>query len=333
MIRIGNFQVDFEQREIWRGGATLRVGSRALDILQVLIDADGALVSKDEIMQRVWPHSFVEENNLQVQIAWLRKAFGEDRDLIRTVPGRGYQLIAPKGLAASAPGLVPLGTKLRLPANASKLVGRDAMVSEIAARLGEVSELTLVGAGGIGKTSLAIEVAHKIGEQFRDGVYFLELAALSDTNAVLAAVAETCGTPFAYDAVSAKRIAQALADSQCLIVLDNAEHVIEAVAELVCALVARAPGLRVLATSREPLRVANESIFRVQPLAVPAVGAPPDEVFSHAAVQLFLSRARAIDIHFGVDLRSARLIGDICRRLDGIALAIELAAARAATLA
>lgn len=332
MIQIGNLQVYLEQREIRLDGALLHMGSRAFDILALLIDAGGTLVSKDEIMRRVWPTSCVEENNLQVHVAALRKALGGDRGLIKTVPGRGYQLVKPLWPTPDIRRAGQSHPKHDLPVNQSKLVGRDAAVSDIITLFGEVRALTLVGAGGIGKTKLAIEVAHKISGEFRDGVCFLELAALSEANAVLAAVAEAHEAQCAGLPASARCIADALSDQQCLIVLDNAEHVIDVVTDLVAEFVARAPGLRVLVTSREPLRLEGETIFRVPPLEVPAADATLDEAFAHSAVQLFLRGARAIDRNLCVDAHSVRLVGDICRRLDGIALAIELAAARAATL-
>lgn len=332
MIRIGKLQIDLEQREIRQDGAVLRVGSRALDILELLIRAEGALVPKDEIMRRVWPTSFVEENNLQVHVAALRKALGDDRDLIRTVPGRGYQLVPPRPVVSDTTRSARCCGARGLSANVPTLVGRDKEVSGIIKLLGEVVEVTLVGTGGIGKTSLAIRVAHQIGEQFRDGARFIELAALSEADAVLTAVAEICEVPFAGRLLSTGKIAEALAAQQGLIVLDNAEHVIDVVTELVGALVAHAPQLRILVTSREPLRLEGETLFRVQPLDVPEADAPLDEVPTHSAVMLFVCRARSVGLDPAVDAQSMRLVGGICRRLDGIALAIELAAARAATL-
>jgi predicted ATPase/DNA-binding winged helix-turn-helix (wHTH) protein len=332
MIQIGKLQIDLVQREIRHDGAMLRVGSRAFDILELLIHAEGAVVSKDEIMRRVWPTSFVEENNLQVHIAALRKALGDDRDLIRTVPGRGYQLVSPRAPAADAGRSAQRSGAHGMPASVPRLVGRDTAVCEIVTLLAEVPELTLIGAGGIGKTSLAIQVAHQIGGQFRDGVRFVELAALTGVTEVLAAVAQACDLPLAGSAPGVKQIAEALADQQCLIVLDNAEHVIDVVTELVATLLAHGPQLRILVTSREPLRVDCEAIFRVQPLEVPAADAPVDQVFAHSAVQLFVCRVRSMGYDLGADPQTMRRVGDICRRLDGIALAIELAAARAVSL-
>lgn len=332
MIQIGKLQIDLEQGEIWHDGAMLRVGSRALDILALLVDAEGALVSKSEIMERVWPKACVEENNLQVHIAALRKALGDERNLIRTVPGRGYQLVQSTRLATA-------GCRSRVvgpPRCVSKLVGRDDAIAQIVTLLDDVPELTLVGAGGIGKTCLANQVAHVLGDKYRNGVRFFELAAMPEATMVLAALEQACvpaGLPTLGNRVaSAKQIADALADQESLIVLDNAEHVIEVVTELVALLVAWAPQLRILVTSREPLRLADEAVFRVPPLDVPATGARADEVAACSAVQLFVYRARSMGHDFSADTQSMLLIGEICRRLDGIALAIELAAARAVAL-
>lgn len=336
MIQIGNLQIDLEQREIRHAGTTLRVGSRALDILELLIRAEGGLVTKSEIMSRVWPTSFVEENNLQVHVAALRKALGDDRDLIRTVPGRGYQLVASKTSMVDTGQIVPHcvkpGVLASVPASVHELVGREGTLYEVVSLLDEVPELTLVGAGGIGKTSLAIHLAHEIGAQFHDGVRFLELAALSEANAVMAAVVRACELPYEGSELSARQIAEALTDQQCLIVLDNAEHVIDVVAELVDALVALAPQVRTVVTSREPLRLESETLLRVPPLDVPPPDAPLNEVSSHSAVQLFVRRMRSTNPALAIDPQSLRLIGDICRQLDGIALAIELAAVRATAL-
>ncbi|HXZ08016.1 MAG TPA: transcriptional regulator, partial [Paraburkholderia sp.] len=212
------------------------------------------------------------------------------------------------------------------------LIGRESAVDEIAAMLADTPVVTLVGAGGIGKTSLAIRVARELGHRFAGGVRYVELAPLSEPGTVLVAVAEACGVHCASGGISAPEIADTLARSQCLIVFDNAEHVVDVVARLVDVLLPHCPPLNVLVTSREPLRVAGESIYRVRPLEVAADDAPLEHLLSSSAVQLFLRRTRALACDLGTDDRSVRLIGDICRRLDGIPLVIELAASRAVAL-
>ncbi|WP_443798014.1 ATP-binding protein, partial [Burkholderia cepacia] len=185
--------------------------------------------------------------------------------------------------------------------------------------------------GGIGKTSLAGRVAHELRERSGERVLFVALASAATRDDVLLAIAaelglETVGVP------GIAPIAGAFAASPALLVLDNAEHVVDLVADLVDTLTSRAPSLRVLATSREPLHISAEAVFRVSPLAVPDSDAPLDEIVRHSAVELFLARIRAATPDCAVDAAGIRLIGDICRRLDGLPLAIELAAARVATL-
>lgn len=331
MVQIGKLQVNLERREVTENGSPLRIGSRAFDVLELLIDAAGSLVSKDAIISRVWPKTVVEENNLQVQIAVLRKALGEHRDLIRTVPGRGYQLVALRPGSADPSSVVKHESLHGLPAQ-GELIGREAAVGEIAVLLGQSPVLTLVGAGGIGKTSLAIRVAHEHGHRFTGSVRFVELAPVSDPREVTVAAAEACGVRFTGGAPSVERLADALAQQNGLVIFDNAEHVIEAVAELADALAPYHPAVTVLVTSREPLRIAGESIYRVEPLDIVTDDAPLERLRACSAVRLFMRCAQALACGLGTDERSMRLIGVICQRLDGIPLAIELAAARSAAL-
>lgn len=336
MIQIGTLSVDFEQRDIRRHGASLRIGARALDILEVLHRASGSVVSKDDIMDAVWPGLIVEENRLQVHVATLRKALGASRDLIKTVPGRGYLLVAS---ASPGPDLVPAAEAPAVvappdaPASAllAPLVGRDAEIAQIADMLERTPVVTLVGAGGIGKTSLAVRVAHGVRSRSRERVLFVELARASTRDDMLLALAaelglDTRGVP-AID-----RIGEAFAASRCLLVLDNAEHIVDLVASLVETLTSSAGSLRVLVTSREPLHISAEAVLRMSPLAVPDGNASADEIVRCSAVELFLERVRAAAPDCAVDEAGVRLVGDICRRLDGLPLAIELAAARVATL-
>lgn len=332
MIELGKVHIDLVRREVIQDGSPVALGSRAFDILEILIKANGALVSKNELMDRVWPNTVVEENNLQVHIFALRKILGDHREAIRTVQGRGYRLIREKVDGQLPPQTASQHSPRDLPVPASQLLGREEAVGLIAASLRSDRIVTLVGAGGIGKTRLAIRVAHEILGSFRDGVRFVELAAVSETETVLVAMAESCGLRFTGGEVSVVRIAEALVGEQCLIVIDNAEHVTEVVASLVSALTRSNDQLRVLVTSREPVCLPDERVVRVPPLAVPGMDAPIAEVLQSTAVQLFLARAKALGCVTIDDDQSIHLIGQICRRLDGIPLAIELAAARAATL-
>ncbi|ACC74787.1 winged helix-turn-helix domain-containing protein [Paraburkholderia phymatum] len=332
MIQIGTLLVNFEQREIRQQGRPVRIGARAFDILEVLHRADGGIVSKDAIMDAVWPGSIVEENRLQVHIAALRKLFGADRELIKTVPGRGYMLVSESRHARAAERQSGAPSSGGLPACAATLVGRHVEVAQIVDRLGQACVVTLVGAGGIGKTCLAVHVAREMRDRLGEPVCFVELARASTREAVLKALAGALRIDASDDYLTQERLADVLAAAPCVLVLDNAEHVIDVIATLVEALTARAHALRVLVTSREPLHIWAESVFRIEPLAVPATDSSASAILAHSAVELFLTRAQSVAPDCGADEETIRLVGEICRRLEGLPLAIELAAARVATL-
>ncbi|MFK4441505.1 putative ATPase/DNA-binding winged helix-turn-helix (wHTH) protein [Caballeronia udeis] len=336
MVRIGQLLISLESREIQLNSESLRIGSRAFDILEVLIRAEGTLVSKDEIMRRVWPDTVVEENNLQVHVAALRKALGADRDLIKTVPGRGYRLIpvhedSPLQHEDVASLLLPC-TSSMLPAGVSALIGRQTVVAQVLDALSAARVLTLVGAGGIGKTRVALEVAGQAAARFPDGVVFVPLASVSNARFALEALAGALGMKLPAGRLSPDLIGAEIAGRCMLIVLDNCEHVIDAAAEIARAMTAANPESVVLATSREALRIQDEVLYHVPSLDVPADASLGGEILQTSAVQLFLARARTIDPRFSSDEHSLFLTGLVCRRLDGIPLAIELAAARAAVL-
>jgi predicted ATPase/DNA-binding winged helix-turn-helix (wHTH) protein len=318
-------------RTLWQDGEVLHLGSRAFEILAVIASAGGRLVTKDELMNAVWPETIVEENNIQVHLSALRKILGPDRDLILTVPGRGYQLTQrqKQSLPGQSGSHAPTGRPLPLPK--TRLVGRDAAVKQIRAMLEQTHVLTLVGAGGIGKTSLAIETARRAVADFPDSVCLVELTALNSHEAVLAAIVKGCGLPVEGAPLSIARIASALAGKR-LLLLDNAEHVVGHVAQIVESLIAANALLRVLVTSREPLRIMPEAVFRVDPLDVPPPHATDAEILQRSAVKLFLMRANSLQGQVGADSLAIQLVGEICRRLDGIPLALELAAARAVAL-
>ncbi|MFL6700914.1 MAG: ATP-binding protein, partial [Paraburkholderia graminis] len=338
MIELGRFQIDLELRTLWCDSERVPLGSRAFDILAMVVKAGGRLVTKDELMDAVWPNTIVEENNIQVHLSALRKILGADRDLILTVPGRGYQLVQrhrAASIAASSPEAQCAPAGRPLPPLRMQLVGREADVVQIRSMLAHTRVLTLVGAGGIGKTSLAVEAARQaaadVTEPFTEPVWFVELATLGTRDEVLAAIAQACGLPVEHATPGLAQIASALAGRR-LLVLDNAEHVIEHVAEAVEVLAAVNADLRMLVTSREPLRIMAEAVFRVEPLDVPQPGSADADILRRSAVNLFLLRANSMQREVATDSAELRLVGEICRRLDGIPLALELAAARVVTL-
>src|SRR5712675_1193015 len=344
-IEFGRFRVLPRRRELVIEDRPLELGGRAFDVLLVLIEASGAVVSKDVLMERVWPDRIVEENNLQAQISALRRAFGADRDLIRTIAGRGYQFTGeihtvsagPNAQASAGmpqPRRTPPRPPTNLPEPVSELIGRDVELDEILDLSASHRLVTLTGAGGIGKTRLGFAAAWRLLPRFADGVYAIELAPLADPELVPVVVATALGIELASGTASPLSVATALRAKHLMLVLDNCEHVVEAAAQMAEALLRANPATRVIATSREPLRADGEWVYPVPPLAVPAEGSPDDEddPLRYAAVRLFAERVRAALPHFAPDARAAAAIAGICRRLDGIPLAIELAAARAATL-
>ena len=329
-LEFGRFKVIPHRRELIAGGASIAIGGRAFDALLVLIDGGGRVIDKDELMRRVWPDRVVEENNLQAQISALRKAFGVDRDLIRTVAGRGYQFTGRIRSAADRAVPAPASS---LPEPVSELIGRDASVREVVALVTSHRLVTLAGAGGIGKTRLALEVARRLVPNFADGVGLAELAPLTDPQLVPDAVASALRLAPGSGMSSGERVAEALAGREVLVVLDNCEHMIEAAAHMAEALLRAGPGVCVIATSREPLRAVAESVYRVPSLDVPDEDiVDVDDVRLYGAVKLFVARAQAAEPRFVLDRPHAAAVASICRHLDGMPLAIELAAARIAAL-
>jgi DNA-binding winged helix-turn-helix (wHTH) protein len=328
------------RRELLAEGQPLDLGGRAFDVLMALIEASGAVVSKDALMHRVWPNRVVEENSLQAQIAALRRTFGADRDLIRTIAGRGYQFtgeirtVSARPDAQASGGMPPPSRPpTNLPEPVSELIGRDAEVVEIVDLSASHRLVTLAGAGGIGKTRLGFEAGRHLLPRFADGVWAIELAPLSDPELVPVTVATALGLELASGTASPLTVANALRSKQLMLVLDNCEHVVDTAAQMAEALLRANPAARVIATSREPLRAEGEWVYPVPPLAVPTEGSPDGEdPLRYGAVRLFVERACAVEPHFSPDARVLAAIAGICRRLDGIPLAIELAAPRVATL-
>jgi predicted ATPase/DNA-binding SARP family transcriptional activator len=237
---------------------------------------------------------------------------------------------------ALAPSPAPAAVRTNLPAAFTTLIGRAAAMEDIVDRLGAERLVTLTGAGGVGKTSLAIAVARRLGETYDDGAWLVELAALDGASAgptdVAAAVASALRDGGNAHARALDRLVAALSTRQALVVMDNCEHVVEAAAEVSARLLRDAPGVRILATSREPLAVLGEQRWPVPPLDLPAADACAELAGESAAVQLFVARAAAADPRFRLTRANADAVVEICRRLDGLPLALELAASRVAAM-
>jgi predicted ATPase/DNA-binding winged helix-turn-helix (wHTH) protein len=344
IIRFGHCQLFTNRRELIVDGVPVALGNRAFDVLRMLVAAGGHLVTKDEILNRVWQGIVVEENTLQVQITRVRRALGHDRGFLKTVSRRGYRFVAEvtradevgEGTAEVAATIEALAhereKRTNLPAVTSLLLDREAELAEVVRLTAAHRLVTLTGAGGIGKTRLAIEAARHLQSQHPDGAWLVELGPLTDPDLVWVTVATALRLTLPAGA-SLDDLAYSLRTKHLLIVLDNCEHVIEAAASVAERLVRGTPTVRVLATSRQPLRAEGEQVYQVPCLNVPPKETEdPDEVLRHGAVQLFVARARAAEPQFSTDHRVIAAIAEVCRRLDGIPLAIELASARAATL-
>jgi non-specific serine/threonine protein kinase len=339
----GGWEVDLARRELRTRGDSVPLGGRAFAIFAVLVQSAGKLVTKDELMARVWPGVIVEENTLEVHVSAVRKALGPDRGMLRTSFGRGYRLVGdwtirkestPTDRVALDPTRMPVQPFLtNLPAAASKVIGRTAAVRHLQDLLSAYRAVTLTGPGGIGKTTLALEVARSLFPAFNGDCWVVDVVSLSDPGLVPSMVAAVLGLRLGSDEISPESVARAIGGKKLLLVLDNCEHVIDAAARLAETIVRLCPCASVLATSREVLRIEGEHIYRVPPLDVPSPHQEEsDIVLGHSAIHLFIARTRALGSDFSPYGENLRAIAAICRRLDGIPLAIEFAAARAATL-
>lgn len=322
-FRFGDFRLLPQEQRLLRGDAPVALTARALSLLLALVEEAGRLVSKDALMQRVWAGLVVEENNLAVQVSALRKLLGADA--IATVPGRGYRFARALQRVQTVEATAHAGGNL--PAAVAPLLGREADLVALRACMEQRRLVTVVGAGGIGKSRLALAAGSASRDCWRDGVWWLELAGLADAALMTSSMAQTLGINLQGRESGPAALALALADREALLVIDNCEHLLDAVADLIDQLLKGAPGVRVLATSQEPLRLDAEQQYRLNPLAVPADATTPS-ARDFGALALLVSRVRASQAGYALSDDDLPLAIDLCRRLDGLPLAIELAAAR-----
>ncbi len=333
-LRFENVELRPAARQLLIGGVEAHVGGRAFDMLVALVERRGRVVSKDELLDLVWPGLVVEENNLQAQVSALRKLI--DPRAIATIPGRGYRFDAsvesidvdaePAEAAAGPAHLAPV------PSLPTAIVGRDEAIAALAELCSTRPLVTLVGPGGIGKTRLAQAFAARHRERFAGGIVWADLAVVSDSALVPAALAAALGITLVPHVDAFETMRAALRGRPLLVLVDNAEHLAAAVARAVPQLMEAGPLLRVLVTSQQPLKIAAEQVCRVAPLDVPEWPCTLETAAAAGAVALFVQRARAADRRFRLGDDNLADVVRICQRLDGMPLALELAAVRVSLL-
>jgi predicted ATPase/DNA-binding winged helix-turn-helix (wHTH) protein len=335
VVCFGPFRLSTTERLLEKGGDPVQLGSRALDILIALVERPAEVVSKKELIAKVWPDLLVDEGSLRFHVSALRKALGQGRSgtrYVTNVSGRGYCFVAPISCAASQSA--PLRNSLAhspvgLPPSPARMVGRDETVRLISEELTARRFFTIVGPGGIGKTTLATAVGHTMLAAFDGAVYYVDFGPLCTPSLVPNRVALTVGLPGNFKDPLAT-LPTFLRDRRMLLVLDSCEHLIETIAPLAERIFQAAPEVHILATSREPLQVEGEQVHRLDSLAFPPDGASltAAQALTFPAVQLFVERATSHGSGFQLNDADAPIVGEVCRRLDGVALALELAAGR-----
>jgi predicted ATPase/DNA-binding winged helix-turn-helix (wHTH) protein len=333
-LRFGPFRLIRSGRLLLDGDRPVRMSSRAMDILLALVEQPGRTVSRDELMSRVWPDTVVEEANLRAHIFALRRALGDGpggRSYLVTVPGRGYTFVgslsnetASAAIAAAPP---PREQASAWPVNLGRVHGRDDVIARIRAQLVQQRLVSIVGPGGIGKTTVASTLADAVGGAYPDGIQWIDLATVDRDETVPAATAFALGLDnFSTDPTPG--IVTTLRHRRMLLILDCCERVVHGAAQLADSVLRGAPHVHMLATSRERLRTAGEYVVRLPPLGapVPAGELTIEQAMQYPAVQLFVERAMAAADSFVLTEANLPTVVRICSRLEGIALAIELAA-------
>jgi predicted ATPase/DNA-binding winged helix-turn-helix (wHTH) protein len=337
-LQFGPFELSSRERVLRRDGVVLPLGSRALAILIYLAERPGEVIVKRELIEQVWSDVKVEEGSIRVHVAAIRKALGDGQfgnRYIANIKGRGYSFVGTiVPLAGSTQSRKDRSRRQgRLPVRPLMMVGREAVISEVSNKLRDERFVTLLGPGGIGKTSIALAVGRVAAEGFGGEIYFVDLESLTDPRHVAAAVATSLGL-----ALKSKDADLELVDlvrsRKILVILDSCEHLIEAVASLAEQLYQQTEEIHVLTTSRELLKVEGEHCYRVLPLDFPPDGSEQtaNAVLQYPAVQLFVRRVAARAGRPVLTDKEASFVAEMCRKLDGIPLAIELAAGQVAAL-
>jgi predicted ATPase/DNA-binding winged helix-turn-helix (wHTH) protein len=337
-LRFGPFELSIGERVLRRDGVVLPLGGRAHDILIYLTGRPGEVIAKQELIDHVWSDVTVEEGSLRVHVAAIRKALGDGQfgnRYIANIKGRGYSFVGT--VVPLAGGTENRNAKFRhqgrLPVRPIMMIGRETVVSEVTNKLRNERFVTLLGPGGIGKTTIALAVGRAAAEEFGGEVYFVDLESLIDPRHVAGAVAASLGLEL-KSRDSDLELVDLVRSRKLLIILDSCEHVIEAVALLAEQLHQETEQIYLLTTSRELLKVRGEHCYRVPRLDYPPEGSEQtaNAVLRYPAVQLFVQRVAARAGSFVLTDEEAPFVAEMCRRLDGMPLAIELAAGQAAAI-
>jgi predicted ATPase/DNA-binding winged helix-turn-helix (wHTH) protein len=338
-----DLRVDPANRRLIRGGNELPIEPKAFDVLLVLIGRAGDLVTRDELLDTVWGHRHTTPATLNRAMALLRRAFADDADhprFIDTVHGSGYRFIGEIKRVAVARVDMPLHfgppSTSQLPAKLQPLIGREGELERLCALVSEHRSVTVIGPGGMGKTQCALEVGRRCEEQFPDGIWFFDLSPLERAQDWLKALAAALSVPAAGTQLPS-RVAAALSGRKALLLIDNCDRLAAEVGQLLFELLRSCPELRTLNTSQQSLDFVGEHLMRLPPLELPPTATearrvPLEKIASTPSVALLLARVRAVQHAFSLDERNVDDIVEICRGLDGMPLALELAAARFAVL-
>jgi predicted ATPase/DNA-binding winged helix-turn-helix (wHTH) protein len=330
---LGPFRLDAKVGALTRAGMPAVLGARAVAVLTVLVEHAHQFVSKSGLIDAAWPDVIVEESNLAVQIHAIRRVLSEvpgGEHWVETLAKRGYRFVGPVTALPDSGGRD--GTRSNLPEPVTSFVGRERDLVEIKRLLPTKRLVTLVGVGGIGKTRLALQIAGEVIAAYRDGVWFVELGSLRDPALVPTSLAQVLGVPERAGKPLTDALCAHLRKLQVLLILDNCEHLLGAVAQLVDALLSKAADTTILTTSREPLRTAGEQVYPLQPLSLPESEASVETMARSDAVQLMVDRVRRQLPDFELTSARAPAVAELCIHLDGIPLALELAAARTRSL-
>ncbi|MGF7149031.1 putative ATPase/DNA-binding winged helix-turn-helix (wHTH) protein [Sphingomonas zeicaulis] len=330
----GPYRLIPSRQRLLHGDRAVRLGGRAFELLCLLVQHSGTLVGKKELMAAAWPDIFVHESNLKVNLHNLRRSLGDTQmppTYIATIAGRGYRFVAPVEVSDHPTGAdeaAPGDAEPRSFPPAREMVGRDAEVAAILADLRARRHVSVVGAGGIGKTTVALAAAHAFEADCPDGLCFVDLATIDDPLLLPSALVTALGLRGnAGDMLAA--VIDHLRDRRMLVLLDSCEHVLSAVSLFAGRLIAAGSAALLLATSREPLRLADEHVVWLDALALPPPGLPlvATTALTFSAIDLFVRRAVEWSGYQFID-GDCTAIARICRALDGLPLAIELVAAK-----